>query len=312
MKFNLILIWVIVLTTSCAVSKTPRERVTLAKCTKLVKIDKKEPHELCGNNSASQAKTYNYEISMYKLSKKCRVEMLATSKGVEINPMKKNCPGTPIMTTTVCSDKVDDFKNDNYYRLPFYHQYNGMLQNSPMKSELLDIVKTEGFHEHSETIQYNDMSFLYQAITFPFKYRSPITDLDNDRFLDYEISTSFNAGYILGTKLRRKSIGAVFNSKTNKVADVKTYDFGINLGLFAGLTTIKFTQNNVINPLVLENDRTVLGWTYGGALMGSFNNFTIGVAIGWDRPFGTNDEIQNWYYTGEPWLGLTLGFDILK
>jgi hypothetical protein len=67
-----------------------------------------------------------------------------------------------------------------------------------------------------------------------------------------------------------------------------------------------------MNPWVTENQITQeydgVVWSKGIAGIIGIDNFTIGLALGWDHLLDKNKNY--WIYQGKPWLGLAFGLNL--
>lgn len=140
-------------------------------------------------------------------------------------------------------------------------------------------------------------SFDVDFVTIPFKYR-PIQS---------SFPQQFNANLN----------GAIYFGFRSDVYQVKyKYDlfrhqrrvthYGLSFGVFTGL------GSTAINPWVTKNginyEYEGVAWSKGiGAIIG-INNFTLGLALGFDDLLDKNKDF--WIYQRTPWLGLVFGLNL--
>jgi len=156
----------------------------------------------------------------------------------------------------------------------------------------------------TEAIRYSDNKCVFQTFTIPIKMRSKKGDIPSN------VSTNFNAGIAYGYQWNLKKLKPIYNKNdTGKVTmagyDQKTLSFA--LSPFAGLTPVSLDASNTNNTIT--DDRTVLGVSFGGTGVFTFNRFNIGLALGFD--YGLNSS-KDWIYQGELWTGIVLGLDLIK
>jgi hypothetical protein len=91
-------------------------------------------------------------------------------------------------------------------------------------------------------------------------------------------------------------------SKSDRIVN----HFGFSLGAFAGLGNTFMSPTNTNNLLQKEYDGIL--WSRGLAGFLAINNFTVGLALGFDRLLDKNHTI--WIYQNKPWLGLAFGLNL--
>ncbi|MGL6268762.1 MAG: hypothetical protein ACRC2O_12600 [Chitinophagaceae bacterium] len=75
---------------------------------------------------------------------------------------------------------------------------------------------------------------------------------------------------------------------------------------FTGLGNTFMSPTNTNNTLLQEYDGIV--WSKGLAGILAINNFTVGLALGFDYLVDKNRSI--WIYQNKPWLGLAFGLNL--
>lgn len=97
---------------------------------------------------------------------------------------------------------------------------------------------------------------------------------------------------------------------TKNALGFSTNSISVSAGLILGLgvtdVNSKTTQNQVADINATKNAVIPLGFHF----VAGYNNFNVGAALGWDAITGPNSS--KWNYNGKPWVGLIVGFDIIK
>lgn len=156
----------------------------------------------------------------------------------------------------------------------------------------------------TEAIRFSDNKGVFQTFTIPIKIRRKKGDTPSN------VSTSFNAGIAYGYQWNLKWLKPIYNKNDNNKVTMVGYDqktLSFALSPFAGLTPVSLDTSNTNNTIT--DGRTVLGVSFGGTGVFTFNRFNIGLALGFD--YGLNNS-KNWIYQGELWTGIVLGLDLIK
>jgi hypothetical protein len=186
-------------------------------------------------------------------------------------------------------DKIDDSLvvypviRDGKSRIPDKSKYQGINISSVIPGSYLynnTFVKT---------------SLDVDLSTVVLKFRPQMADVSSQ--LNANINGVIYAGF-------RKDF---FRLKTgfSKLRQVNTFvrHTGFDFGLFAG---IGITQ---INPTVTDNKTAQeyegIVFQKGFSVFGTYENMSIGLAVGFDNLLGGNKNI--WIYNNKPWFGLVLG-----
>ena len=82
--------------------------------------------------------------------------------------------------------------------------------------------------------------------------------------------------------------------------------FGFSFGVFTGFGNTFMSPTNTNNILQQEYDGIV--WSKGVAGILAVNNFTLGLAFGFDNLLDKNHS--NWNYKNKPWVGLAFGLNL--
>lgn len=143
--------------------------------------------------------------------------------------------------------------------------------------------------------QYNfDVDFL----TIPMKMRFA------EREVPPQLNVNLNGAIYLGYRTDAYQIS--YHQNLRKIAIRKTIHFGYSFGVFTGLGNTFMSPTNTNNILQQEYDGII--WSKGIASILGVNNFTIGVALGFDYLLDKNKNI--WLYQNKPWLGLAFGLNL--
>lgn len=142
------------------------------------------------------------------------------------------------------------------------------------------------------------------AITVPFKYRPSITD--GDVTVPSQWTANFNVAMYLGHTWGKLKYSNFTHAK--KKPEGKAFSFGG----FAGFNVVELdsASTSLQGTEALIEKRTILSLTTGLAAVFNYLDFDIGVFAGYDLGFG--DAGRKWNYSGEPWLGFGIGYNITK
>ena len=141
-------------------------------------------------------------------------------------------------------------------------------------------------------------SFDIDFLTIPFKYRP------SQKEFPRQFNTNLNGALYVGYRTdiyRLRYVKTPFKSFNRK-----TPHYGLSFGLFTGLGGTTMNPSVTNNQIVSEYDGVV--WSKGIAAIIGINNFTIGLALGYDDLLDYNKK--KWLYQGKPWLGLAFGLNI--
>jgi hypothetical protein len=141
-------------------------------------------------------------------------------------------------------------------------------------------------------------SFDFDFQTIPFIYRPPSEGFPR------QFSSNFNGVLYLG--YRRD----IYNIKYNRLIMGKykrqITHYGYSMGGFSGLGSTAMNPWVTNNSISIEYDGLV--WMKGFSFIMGVQNFSLGVALGWDNLLDENHRY--WIYQGKPWIGLALGLHL--
>jgi len=145
---------------------------------------------------------------------------------------------------------------------------------------------------------YRQASFDIDFLTIPFKYRGPQADIPR------QFNTNLNGAVYVG--YRDDIYQLSFQENPLKKYQRQTHHYGISYGFFTGLGGTAMNQFVTQNQISSEYDGVV--WSKGLAGIIGVNNFTIGLALGFDNLLDKNKKF--WIYQHKPWLGLAFGLNL--
>lgn len=145
---------------------------------------------------------------------------------------------------------------------------------------------------------FNALTFDFDALTIPFKYRSA------QKNLPQQFTTSLNGAVYLGFrndvyKLKYKK--QFFNYYEKTVSH-----YAISFGGFTGLGST--AMNQWVTNYNINSEYEGVVWSKGAAVIMAVGKFTSGVSIGWDNLLDKNKKF--WIYEGKPWIGLVFGLNL--
>ena len=141
-------------------------------------------------------------------------------------------------------------------------------------------------------------SFDIDFITIPFKFRPVQAGLPR------QLNGNLNGAVYLG--YRNDIYQLAFNKSPVRKYQRVTQHYGMSYGLFTGLGGTAMNQWVTNNKVAAEYDGVV--WTKGVAGIVGINNFTLGLALGFDNLLDQNRKF--WVYQKKLWLGLAFGLNL--
>lgn len=139
-----------------------------------------------------------------------------------------------------------------------------------------------------------DIDFL----TIPLKYRP------QQAAFPRQLTTSLNGAAYFGYRTDVYSIH--YDQHPVGAATREVSHYGFSAGGFTGIGA------TAVNPWVTRDAITIeydgLVWSKGVAAIVAVNNFTAGLALGWDHLLDPNRK--TWIYQGKPWAGLVFGLNL--
>ncbi|TRO66811.1 hypothetical protein [Christiangramia sabulilitoris] len=158
--------------------------------------------------------------------------------------------------------------------------------------------------QNRQTIKLNFREWNVSGLTIPLKYRFK----NDDQGISEEFSSDFNANLFIGKTFygrtsffHRKKVGNVSNT------------WKWTGGLILGASTVKLNSTNTSasnNPVESGIEITKGLASIGLGITYSYNKINFGGFVGWDYSLG--DESDRWNYNKEPWVGVAIGYSLLK
>lgn len=145
---------------------------------------------------------------------------------------------------------------------------------------------------------FKQASFDIDFLTIPFKYRPAQKDFPR------QFNTNLNGVVYLG--YRNDIYQLRYKNTMLKKYQRQTWHYGFSFGLFTGLGGTTMNPSVTNNHIVTEYDGVV--WSKGVAGIIGVNNFTIGLAVGFDDLLDNNKKI--WLYQRKPWIGFAFGLNL--
>nr|WP_321233898.1 hypothetical protein [uncultured Psychroserpens sp.] len=152
------------------------------------------------------------------------------------------------------------------------------------------------------SLRFKELSL--SGLTIPLKYRFKNSDKD----LKEQFGTSFNANLFVGWTFYGKR-----SFMYRKNVENRSNTFRATFGGFLGASTVKLNNSNtkLSNDPIQEDTEITEGLaSIGLGFNFAFNKLNFGIFVGWDYSVGENAD--KWNYNKEPWIGLALGYSLLK
>ncbi len=141
-------------------------------------------------------------------------------------------------------------------------------------------------------------SFDIDFLTIPLKFRF------SQKPIPPQLNANINGAFFLGYRTDRYTLNYQMTPLLNP--ERKITHFGYSVGLFTGLGNTFISPTTTNNILPQEYDAVV--WSKGIAAIAGVNNFTVGLAVGFDNLLDRNRGV--WIYESKPWIGLAFGLNL--
>ena len=183
-------------------------------------------------------------------------------------------------------------------------QNNGNGTFFPLDTTIAYSPETRGVVS-SRKFRYLEIKPIIQALSIPVKLRFKLNDSTKST-----ASASFNVGIAYGAKFTHNVYKKLYyiDSARQNVLNHNFKRISFSPGVFLGPTVIDLKAANTYNNI--KKDRSTPGLTYGAFFVIGYNEFNLGIALGADRVFGTQEK--NWMYNGKMWLGFVFAIDLVK
>lgn len=223
-----------------------------------------------------------------------------TSCGIVKNTSKYELSDGKYRSKNFYQKKIEIYlqnKEDTIIIYPLKKNEKGcvILDTIFLKSQI--IAKTTIVNSHKNKMLHQK-SFDVDFLTIPFKYRSAQKDLPN------QFTTNLNGAVYFGYRNDFYKLKYIENP-LNKF-DRKINHYGLSFGFFTGFGGTAMNSSVTQDQIIKEYDGTI--WSKGIAAIAGIDNFTIGLAFGYDDLMDSNRQF--WIYQQKPWFGLAFGLNI--
>ncbi len=293
-----ILILFCLLLISCSTTQS-LDMVNIAEGTRLLKHKDFNPHD----------GVRLHDIEVYEAGDQAKVKVEVTNDKLEITPYDIQGDFTRV--------KVIAYNNDlgsesNVLKLATKYAYLSTIDPNTLLSldgqtprlTIYDDAKKVGHISNvkmAKSFWYSNNNTVFQTLTIPFKIRGAEGDEPS------KVSTGVNVGVAFGYQWNLNRVSPIYDENLKKMVGYDQQKLSFSLSPFAGLTTVSLKPGNT--NMAIEKDRTVLGFSFGGAGVLTFNRVNLGLALGVD--YGLSNS-KDWIYQGELWTGIVVGLDIIK
>ncbi len=152
--------------------------------------------------------------------------------------------------------------------------------------------------KNQNLITFQKSTFDVDVLAIPVKFRA------SQSAIPTQLTSEINGALYVG---KRKDYFQISYHKTRTNRFKRTLDhYGFSVGGFVGLGNSLVNSNLSQGKIVNEYQ----GITFSKGIAGiiAINNFTLGVAYGFDQLLDSN--ASNWIYNQKPWVGLALGLNL--
>lgn len=150
----------------------------------------------------------------------------------------------------------------------------------------------------NEKSTFSKHSFDIDFLTIPLKYRFSKYDVP------HQLNTNLNGAVYLGHRIDKYAIA--YEENPLKESLRTTTHYGFSFGVFTGFGNTAMTPTNTFNRISQEYDGIV--WNKGLAGIFAIDNFTVGLALGFDNLLDTNRKL--WIYEQKTWFGVAFGLNL--
>lgn len=185
---------------------------------------------------------------------------------------------------------------EEIYVYPLRKTTGGYLVDSSTKKPII-FTKTK-LDSMWANPSFRQNSFDIDFLTIPFKYRFSVNGFPR------QFNANLNGAIYLGYR----SDIYVLHYATNVLHSPTrhTTHIGFSFGTFSGLGGTAINPSVTNNLLTIEYDGLV--WSKGVSGIIALNNFTMGLAFGWDHLL--DDNKSKWLYHNKSWIGFVFGLNI--
>lgn len=199
-------------------------------------------------------------------------------------------------------------KTDTKNQIVYLNIEDDVLQVHPTKLQnglrIIDTTGTSQLYQKEMNSEFkNVLSFTKQTLdidflTIPLKYRPTQSGVPP------QLTTNLNGAVYLGFRNDKYQVSYLENPL--KKSDRNINHYGFSVGAFSGFGNTAMTPTTTNNYLTTEYDGIV--WSKGVSGIIAINNFTLGLAVGFDNLVDKNRPF--WIYENKTWFGLAFGLNL--
>ncbi len=156
----------------------------------------------------------------------------------------------------------------------------------------------ERFVIDQESMSFQKNSFDIDFLVTPLKYRPSKGRVPS------QLNATLNGSVYLGYRTDRYIVR--YEQNPLKVSNRILDHYGFSVGVFGGFGNAAITPTTTAGLLSSEYDGVVFAKGVAGII--AVNNFTVGLAVGFDQLLDNNKRY--WLYESKPWFGLTFGLNL--
>ncbi len=197
----------------------------------------------------------------------------------------------------VFDDKTSRVYIDNTEDSVFVHQVimqNGIRQINAKKIAFPQQKSTDAYPIHN----FRQASFDIDFLTIPFKFRP------QSETLPQQFNTNLNGVIYFG--YRNDFFRIKYKKTPLNIYHRNSTHYGLSYGFFTGFGGTAMNPWVTKNNISSEYDGVV--WSKGVSAIIGIDNFSIGLALGFD--YLTDANKKHWIYQDKPWFGLAFGLNL--
>jgi hypothetical protein len=187
-----------------------------------------------------------------------------------------------------------DVADDNILIYPTLPEQSGRVDTSAVHRSF-DLTHKSAY---ISDFKLEQASFDLDFLTIPVKYRFSTINVPP------QLNAGLNGSVYLG--FRKDIYQIAYASNPLKVPSRRIIHFGYSFGLFTGIGNAFMSPTTTSDQIQQEYDGIV--WSKGVAGIFAVNNFTVGLALGFDYLLDKNKSV--WIYQNKPWIGIALGLNL--
>ncbi|MES2778433.1 MAG: hypothetical protein V4651_00915 [Bacteroidota bacterium] len=149
-----------------------------------------------------------------------------------------------------------------------------------------------------ESILFQKNSLDIDFLITPLKFRAATGGVPA------QLNATLNGSVYLGYRTDKYFVR--YNQNALNVSTRILDHYGASFGFFGGLGNASLTPTTTSGFISSEYDGVVFSKGVAGII--AVNNFTVGLAVGFDQLLDNNKKY--WLYESKPWFGLTFGLNL--